>query len=89
MEYNQFDLVHILSTKKITYLNGPRGRPAKPQGTWTVLGFKGTNILLTKDDTVIETDLTNIRRVAAYDNDRVFKGLKDINDRIIKREKNG
>lgn len=89
MEYNQFDLVHILSTKKVTYLNGPAGRPAKPQGAWSIVGFKGTNVILSKDDTVIMTDLTNITRVAAYDANRVFDGLKEINNRIIKRDENG
>lgn len=89
MEYQQFDLVHILSTKKISWLSGPAGKPAKPKGLWSIVAFRPDGkILLSKDETIILTDIMNIRKAGTYDLNEVFKSLEKSN-KIIKRDKNG
>lgn len=88
MEYQQFDLVYILSTKKVSWVSGPAGRPAKPQGLWSIVAFRSDGkIVLSKDETVIMTDITNIRKARTYSIDEVFKMLDKSND-FLKRDKN-
>jgi len=89
MEYQQFDLVYILSTQKVYWVSGPSGRPAKPQGLWSIVAFRSDGkLVLSKDETIILTDITNISKAGTYDINEVFKLLEESNN-IIKRDKNG
>jgi len=89
MEYQQFDLVYILSTQKVYWVSGPSGRPAKPQGLWSIVAFRSDGkLVLSKDETIILTDITNISKAGTYDINEVFKSLEESNN-IIKRDKNG
>lgn len=86
MEYKHSDIVYILSTKDVNYVNGPKGNPANPRGNWQIVGFlPNGDILLAKDDTIIKTKITNIRRIASYDPDVVSKKLDEINNKYIKK----
>lgn len=79
----QFDIVQIKSAKNIKFLSGPPGRPASPQGNWSVIGFIGSDVLISKDETVVRTPLSEIRLIASYNpNDY-------INRKLTKEAKNG
>lgn len=90
MEFKLFDVVYILSTKEVTWLSGPQGKPAKPDGYWYIVAIRGDGkIVLSKDETVIVTDMMNIRKVGSYDLDKVFKKLENITKDFIKGDRNG
>ena len=81
----QFDQVHLIDTRGITYLSGPPGNPASPHGFWTVVGFREGRPVLAKDSTIIVTSINNIKKVAAYNVDRVFEMQQQINNKYRKR----
>ena len=90
MEFKLFDTVYILSTKEVTWLSGPPGKPATPNGYWYIVAIRGDGkIVLSKDETVIVTDMMNIRKVGSYDLDKVFKKLENITKEFIKGERDG
>jgi hypothetical protein len=65
----QFDLVEILSAKNIRFVSGPPGKPAKPQGLWSVVGFIGSDIVIAKDETVVRAPLSAVSKVASFNTD--------------------
>jgi len=62
----QFDLVEIISVKSIRFLSGPPGKPAKPQGYWSVVGFIGSDVIIAKDETIVRAPLSAVTKVAAF-----------------------
>jgi len=90
LEFKIFDVVYILSTKGIVWLSGPQGNPAKPDGYWYIVAIRGDGkIVLSKDETIIVTDIMNIRKVGSYDLDKVFKKIENVTKELIKGERNG
>jgi hypothetical protein len=62
----QFDLVELTSVKNIKFLSGPSGKPATPQGFWSVVGFVGTDIVIAKDATIVRAPLSAVIKVASF-----------------------
>ena len=62
----QFDQVRLTTTKNVRYLNGPAGRTPDPQGTWSVIGNIGDDLLLAKDSTIIKIPHLDVIVVAEY-----------------------
>lgn len=83
-------MVQLLTTKHIKYLSGPAGRPADPQGNWSVVGnFPGkATLLLAKDETIIAIPITDIRKVGSYDLNKTIEAIKKIkNKKDLEKEK--
>ena len=76
----QFDIVRITSAKNIRFVSGPAGKPATPQGLWSVVGFIGSDVIICKDETIVRAPLSAIVKVAAFDVDTHGQ---------IKEDKNG
>lgn len=74
MFLKQFDIVQIITTKRIKYLSAPKGRPASPNGNWSVVAIIADtdNIMIAKENTLIIIPSEDIRQVASYD-PQVFK----------------
>ena len=61
----QFDVVQIVTTKRIKYLSGPAGQAATPNGNWTIIGFVDSEALLSKDQTLCRVPIIDIREVGS------------------------
>jgi hypothetical protein len=62
----QFDIVRILSVKQIRFLSGPPGKPASPNGYWSVVGFIGSDIIIAKDETIVRAPLSAVSKIASF-----------------------
>ena len=69
MAFRQFDIIQLITTKNIRYLSGPQGKPANPNGNWSVIGLVEADIVAAKDSTVIRVPISDIRHVGSYDID--------------------
>jgi hypothetical protein len=69
----QFDIVRIISAREIKFVSGPRGNPATPQGDWSVVGFVGSDVIITKDSTVVRAPLGSVKLIASYDVENYIK----------------
>lgn len=80
MIYSQFDIVKLKTTQNVKWVSGPAGRPASPQGSWSVIGSikdKGI-LLLSKDETVIQIPLDDVVKIAEYDITKVVHGIRSV-----------
>jgi hypothetical protein len=76
--WRRFDIVQLVTTRNITFLSGPPGRPAKPQGNWSIVAnLPNGRLLLAKDETIAAVPLTDVRKVGGYDLDKAIKSLKE------------
>ena len=71
----QFDIVQIITTKSIKYLSGPEGHVTSPHGKWSIVGFVGPDIIIAKENTLVRVPRKDVRRVANYDLDALFKKI--------------
>lgn len=62
----QFDIVKLKTTKNVRYISSPNNNPTKPTGNWSVIGFIGNEILLSKDLTIIKVLINDVIKVANY-----------------------
>ena len=75
----QFDIVQILSVKNIRFVSGPAGKPASPQGYWSVVCFMGSDVVIAKDETIVRAPLSAVAKVASFDkNVTELKKIKEI-----------
>ena len=73
--FKQFDIVQIITTKSIKYLSGPEGHVTSPHGKWSIVGFVGSDAILAKENTLVKIPQQDIRKVADYDLDSLFKKI--------------
>jgi hypothetical protein len=74
----RFDLVRILSIDRVNWLSGPKGRPATPDGIWSVVAGVGNDVLISKDETVVKIPKGDIALLAQFDNDKMFSALTTV-----------
>lgn len=73
--FKQLDIVQILTTKRIRYLSGPEGHTTNPNGNWSIVGFVGSEAVLSKENTLVRVPLSDIQKVASYSVDRFVEQL--------------
>ena len=79
MMVKRFDLVRISSTERVTWVSGPSGRPASPQGYWIVVAGVGySELLLAKDETLIRVHKDDVHMIASYDTKLVIDNIAKI-----------
>lgn len=81
---NQFDVVQLLTTKRIRFLSGPPGAAANPQGNWSVIGFVEYDAIIAKDTTIVRAPISDLKRVASYNLDSFLSKIQQagyLNDR--------
>lgn len=74
--YNQFDIVQIITTKRIKFLSGPKGRSVSPHGNWSIVGFIKAEAIIAKQNTIVKIPVTDIRRTQIYNLKHVWERLK-------------
>jgi hypothetical protein len=63
----QFDVIQILTTKRVRFVSGPPGHATNPHGSWSVVGFMGQDVLIAKDSTIVRVPVGDVRKIANYD----------------------
>lgn len=88
--YERFDLVSIITTRNVKYLNDVFGKMPDPNGVWTVVCTfpKNGDLLIQKERAVVRIPASNIRRIGSYDPQRVFDNLEKLNERFRIHKKN-
>lgn len=62
----QFDVIQIITTKRIRYLSAPAGSASSPQGDWNVIGMINSDVVAAKNDTMIRVPIQDTRKVGSY-----------------------
>lgn len=75
--FKQLDIVQIVTTKGIKYLSGPAGQATDPHGHWSIVGFVGTDAIISKESTLVRVPLSDIRKIAEYNVDGLLNKLND------------
>ena len=73
----QFDIVQIITTKRIRYLSAPPGSASSPQGDWNVVGMVGPEVVAAKNDTLVRIPLQDVRKVGSYNLNDFLRELYD------------
>lgn len=73
----QFDIIQIITTKKIRYLSAPPGSATSPHGDWNVIGMVGTDVIAAKDNTMVRVPMQNVRKVGSYNLNAFLEELYD------------
>ncbi len=73
--WNQFDIVRIVSTKRVQYLSAPAGTQVTPRGDWSIVGFMGGDAVLAKNEVLIRIPINDVKKVITYDPDWFYKRL--------------
>jgi len=81
-DFNQFDVVRLLTVRNIRFVSGPAGRITSPQGEWSVVGFVDGEALLAKQTTIIRVPVTDITIVARYDLSQLSEQFKNVSNKI-------
>lgn len=76
MQLEQFDVVQIIRQDNVTYLSAPQGSATKPTGHWTIIGFVGSDALISKQDTTVKIPVTDLKLIAKYDLSNFEKKLR-------------
>ena len=63
----QFDVIQIITTKRIRFVSGPPGHATDPHGSWSVVAFVGADVLAAKDSTIVRVPISDVRKIANYD----------------------
>ena len=80
--WRKFDIVQLTTTRNIKFLSGPPGRPAKPTGSWSVVGnLPGAKLMIAKDETIVIIPITDVRKVGSYDLNKSIEDIKKIRTR--------
>lgn len=74
----RFDLVGIRTIRNVVWVSGPATRPAKPQGSWSVVGNIGKTLVLARNETIIQIPIGDVYKMADYSIEKVINGIKDI-----------
>lgn len=74
----RFDLVRLKTIKNVVWVSGPSGRPATPQGLWSVVGNVGKILFIAKDETIAQIPVSDVLKVADYDLDSVLSRIKQV-----------
>ena len=61
----QYDIVQIITTKRINYLSGPAGQSTSPNGNWSIVGFIGKDTIIAKEDTLARVPIGDLRKIAS------------------------
>ena len=84
--YKQFDVVQILTTKRVRYLSGPKNFTTTPHGNWIVVGAIENELLIAKENTLVKIPTPDVQKVAAFDKEEFFKRIESagyLNDPTI------
>lgn len=73
--FKQFDIVQIITTKRIKYLSGPSGHTTNPHGNWSIVGFVGQDAILAKENTLVRVPLQDIHRVGQFDIENLYQKM--------------
>ena len=75
--FNQFDVVQLLTTKKVRFLSGPPGAAAAPDGNWSIVGFVELDAIIAKDSTIIRVPVADLKKIAAYNLDSLLSKIHE------------
>jgi hypothetical protein len=77
---SRFDQVSLITTKNVTYVSTESPEMPTSGGAWTVVALIGTDLILTKDMTVIRLPSKDVLKIADYDKSmkQVFSFLGDL-----------
>ena len=89
--WRRFDIVQLLTTRNIRFLSGPPGRPAKPVGSWSVVGnLPGAKLMIAKDETIAVIPVIDVRKIGSYDLEKAIEDVKKVKTRAdLKGEQDG
>jgi hypothetical protein len=68
MAIKRFDIVRLLRSDRVSYVSGPAGKAATPNGNWIVVaGCETDKYLLAKQETIIKIPMDDVFKIGDYD----------------------
>lgn len=77
IEYNQFDIVQIITSRNIKFLSAPPGTKVMPHGNWSIVGFVERDVIITKNKAIVKVPIADIKMIAQYNINKLFEGKHD------------
>lgn len=77
--WRQFDIVQIITSKRVRFLSGPRNRAALPHGNWSIVGFRGVDAVIARQNTVAVIPVVDLRKVASYNLEELLQKIEETN----------
>lgn len=78
MDFKQFDIVRLRTTRNVPYLCAKPGVTADPNGNWSVAMVYEEELLLTKDEITIRIPKADVQKIASYNLGTALNNLKGI-----------
>ena len=67
-QINMWDMVRIITTKRINWVSAPEGIIPIPHGVWTVVGILGTDLLVSKESCLCRVPIKDAEILSAETN---------------------
>lgn len=71
----QYDIVRIVTTKRIRYLSAPPGTPLIPHGNWSVIGFVDGEAVISKQSILIKIPISDIIKIGGINQEKFYQEL--------------
>ena len=83
--------MQILTTRNIEFVSGPSGRPANPNGYWSVVGnIRGrARLMLAKDETIVVIPIHDVKKIANFGIQDAIDGIRRVRTRKDLKELKG
>lgn len=73
----RFDIVQIKTTKNINFVSGLKGKIPSPHGNWSIVGFIGTDAIISRDSTTVRVPIQDVRIIAKLNTESLIRELGD------------
>lgn len=71
----QYDIVRIITTKRIRYLSAPPGITITPHGNWSIVGFIANEAIIAKQNTLIKIPVSDISKIGGMNLEKFHQQL--------------
>lgn len=87
--FTQFDLVQILTTRRVQWRCDVKGSKTDPNGNWSIVTTnpKDGTLLIQKGTALALVPASDVRKVANYDVESVFDKIESINKKFLLNSK--
>ena len=86
--FQQFDIVQIITTRNVEWRTDVEGSSTDPNGNWSIVAAypDSGKLLIQKSTALALIPASDIRKVANYDIEAVFKKNEEINEKLLRNK---
>lgn len=87
--FQQFDVVQILTTRRVKWRCDIPGTKTDPNGNWTIVYTipQSGELMIQKGTAMARIPASDVKKIANYDVESVFEKIDAINNKFFKKKK--